>query len=105
MRDAVDEERLAKANRRVGEWIMAVTQGAGARSIEGGEVTSWRVKMPTEVDPMVLLIVKASGVQGDYIGFIGAPNCSGALLAWKAREAADGMKWRVDRPWGEAKGR
>lgn len=102
MRDQELELAQAKVNERVGEWIWALGQGHGARSLPGGVVSGFRLTLPTEADPMVLLIVKASGEKGQFIAFVGAPTATAALLAWRARERAGGMKWRVDKPWGES---
>lgn len=104
MRDIDQEERLGKLYRRVGEWLAGLSHGMGAGSLPGGEVTSWRFKMATEDDPMTLLIVKATATTGDWIAFVGAPSVCGALLAWRAREAGAGLKWKADRPWADRVG-
>lgn len=105
MRNVEREERDGIVHRRVGEWLEALNHGQGASTLAQGVVTSWRIKMGSEEDPMVLLVVKASDEGGDWIAFIGAPSPCRALLAWRAREASGGMKWRVDKPWEETQGK
>ena len=101
MRDAEEEQAHHKLLAKVGEWVMALGAGRGCEGAAGGVLTEFRVRMPREDEPMALLIVKVTGEDAKYIGFIGAPTAEAALLAWRARDGKGGLKWRVDLPWGE----
>lgn len=101
MRDAKREETENARARRVGEVLGAVGTGQAAKGLEEGVVTGFRVRLPTEGEPSVLLIVRASAGSGKFIAFIGAYTVTDAILAWRARCLAGGMKWREDVPWDE----
>lgn len=101
MRNADLEARAAKAHRRVGEWLEALLLGSGLEGLGDAELTEVRFKMPTEVDPMVLMVVKATDDIGDHIAFVGAPSVEAALLAWRARDGLKGLSWRDDVPWSQ----
>lgn len=104
MRDGEAEEVEARRARRVGEFLAIVGTGRAAAPLEGGRVTAWRVRMPTEEEPSVLLVVRAVAGEEGHIAFIGAFSVTDALLAWRARATGSGMKWREDVPWGERSG-
>lgn len=100
-RNADAEARLNAVNRRVGEWLTAVSEGRGCEGVEGGAVTDIRIRLASRENPEVLLIVKAEAAGGRYIGFVGGLDAVQALLTWRAKDAGKGLKWRVDVPWGE----
>lgn len=104
MRDSQAEAQLGKANRRVGEFIKALTEGRGATGVDEGVVTRITIRLPTRDEPEVLLVVKASGTQGDFVGFVGGLDVAQALLVWSAKDQTKGLKWRVDVPWAERSG-
>ena len=101
MRSIEGEGAVQKRWARVGEWLDALLAGHGRNPLEGVQLTEIRIRMPTEEDPMVLLIVKAAGATGKSIAFVGAGTPVQALLAWRKRDAGPGLKWREDKPWGE----
>ena len=104
MRDKEAEAREGRLNRRVGEWLAAVSTGRGAAGLEGGRVRQITMRLPTEEDPSTLLVVKAQNEVGSYVSFVGAYNLADALLAWRARCKNDRMRWRENRPWEDRSG-
>ncbi|MCK4626632.1 MAG: hypothetical protein KAV00_15040 [Phycisphaerae bacterium] len=104
MRKADAEARVNAANRRVGEFLQALTQGRGASGILEGRVTRVTVMMPSEDRPEALLVVKATGDLGDRVAFVGGLDVVQAILVWAAKDSSKGLKWREDLPWSERKG-
>lgn len=104
MRDVEAEAAAEKVQANVGRYIKQLEQGGGLGGLEGGVLTGFTVRMPTEADPGVLVVVKASGAEGPVVAFVGAYTLERALLAWKARNQAGRMKWREDVPY-EQRGR
>ena len=104
MRNAETEAATDRRNRRIGEFIEGLGQGVGLGGLEDGRVVSIRIRFPTEAEPTTLLVVRASAEVGPRIAFIGAFSAGDALLAWRARAGAAGMKWREDIPWSERAG-
>ena len=100
MRQVDAEAREEQRNRRVGEFVQALTQGRGATGVPGGRVTRITMRLPTEASPETLLVVKAIGDDGDVVAFVGGLDVVQALLTWRARDRKDGLKWREDKPWG-----
>jgi len=99
VRQAENEERLNKADRRTGEWLRAIGQGRGRAGLEGAELVDIRFKLPREEDPMVLMVVRARVGVEKYVAFVGAGSVGQALLAWRKLDEGKGLKWRVDVPW------
>lgn len=99
MRKRDDEEWLNKRNRRAGEWLAAIEAGRGVEGLVGGALRDVRFKLAQEEDPMVLMVVRASDVNGRKVAFVGAGSVCAALLAWRKLDAGVGLKWREDRPW------
>ena len=104
MRDAKLEGAAEKRARRIGEFLEGLGAGAGVDRDGDWSLTSFRVRLPTEIEPSCLLIVRASVGGAPRIAFIGAFTVGDALLAWRARVAAGGVKWREDVPWAERNG-
>lgn len=104
MRQVSAEEREGKRNRRVGEFIQALTEGRGAAGIVDGVVTGVSVRLPTAADPGVLVVVRAEGAPGKRVGFVGGLDVTQAVLTWMAKDAGPGLKWREDVPWGDREG-
>lgn len=99
MRRVDAEKQLDARNRRIGEFLAAIGQGLGAKGILEGVVTRVTVRFPTESQPEALLVVKVTGSQGDFVGFVGGLDVVQAILVWRAKETAEGLKWREDVPW------
>ncbi len=99
LRDQELEEREARRDRRVGEFLSSLAQGAGTGGLEGGVLVSWRVRMPTEEDPGALLVVRADVASGPFVAFVGGYRAADVVLAWRKRSLAGRMKWREDEPW------
>lgn len=81
--------------------IAAIGGGLGLGGLADGVLTGLSVRMPTEMEPGLLLVVRATTPNGKRIAFIGAYNLGDALLAWGKRSRAGRMKWREDLPWQE----
>lgn len=99
MRDIEAEAAEEKRAVSVGTFILQLTQGGGLGGLAGGVLKGFSVRMPTEEDPAVLLIVKAGSDKGPRVAFVGAYRLGDALLAWRARDRKGRMKWREDKPW------
>ncbi len=101
MRDADREDAENARMRRVGEMMAAIGTEQATVGLEGGVVTDIRIRLPTEADPSVLLIVRASSGEDKHIAFVGAFSVPHAILAWRARCRTGGMKWREDVPFDQ----
>lgn len=99
MRRQDDEEQLNRRNRRAGEWLAAIEFGMGVKGLVEGVLRDVRFKLPTEDDPMVLMVVRAWDASGDKVAFVGAGDVCAALLAWRKLDGGKGLRWREDRPW------
>lgn len=99
----MDEERENRRCRRAGELLASIDDGVEVIGLDRGVLTGFRVRLPTEEEPSVLLLVRASDERGKHIAFVGAYGVVDALLAWRARRTGDGLKWREDVPWKERK--
>lgn len=99
VRDVEAEARRAKRHARIGEFVCALSQGAGTRGLAEGVLVSVKARFPTEEEPSTLLVVRARSEEGAVIAFVGAYSLGDALLAWRARVSAGSMKWREDVPW------
>lgn len=99
MRDIDQEGRAEKRAARIGAFIEAWGAEAALTGLVEGVLRDVRIRMPTEEDPGVLVIVRAFSAEGDRIVFVGAYNAGDALLAWRARAGAGSLKWRDDVPW------
>ena len=99
MRQIKDEAELQKRHERIGEFVDALGNGIGVRTLEGGRLVSVKVRLPTEEEPAALLIVEAAGTKGEFVMFVGAFGVGDALLAWRAREQSGKCRWRVSLPW------
>lgn len=98
IKSEADAERRAA---RVGAFLEALGDGLGVTGLEGGGLTSIQIRLPTEADPSVLLVLKATSGEGKRIAFVGALRISGAILAWRAKDAEGSLRWREDLPWSE----
>lgn len=99
MRQISVEEALEKKYARVGEFLQALTQGRGAEGILEGFVTGISIRLPSTDEPECLLVVKGAGVGGKYVAFVGGLDVVQAVLIWRAKAGAKGLKWREDVPW------
>lgn len=104
VRDKEAEDRLARADRRAGEWLRALAEGRGVEGLQGGQLVSARIRMPRGDDPSALLVVKATDVEGDWVAFVGGTGPLSLMLKWRADAGSGGLRWRVDVPWGERGG-
>lgn len=100
-RNAEWEREYEKRCARAGEWLDALQEGHGVKGTDKGILKSFLLRCRTPEDPGVLLVVKAQTDAGGVIGFAGGLGMVEALLAWRAKDAAGGLKWRVDLPWEE----
>lgn len=103
MRDVDQEQVQEKRARRIGEFIDQLGSGVGVRDLPGGVLTAYKVRFPTEEEPNALVIVRARTREGLWIAFVGAYGLGDAVLAWRARQAGKGMRWREDVPYDERK--
>lgn len=99
MRDVEREAVWGKRVAAIGEFIEALGSGRGVTGVDGGTLVRVTIRCPTKESPEALLVVKVSGTEGDKVGFVGALDVGTALLMWRARDGAAGLKWRPDRPW------
>ena len=99
MRDSEAEEVQGRRHRRIGEFIDALGQGPGRGELLEGRLVTFRIRFSTEADPSTLLVVRCEAKDGPRIAFVGAYRAADAILAWRARSGAQGMKWREDVPW------
>lgn len=104
MRDADREKAEARESVRIGEFVKAIDEGAWVSGLEEGVLTGFSVRLPTEIEPSTLLVLKADAEGVGFVAFVGAYSLGDALLAWRARAAAGKMKWRENVPWGERAG-
>jgi hypothetical protein len=104
VRNIKAEEVLARKHRRVGEFLERLSYGGGAKGVPGGTVTRITIRLPTDDQPEVFVVVKVAGDEGDFVGFVGALDVVQALLTWMAKDASKGLKWRPDVPWAERAG-
>lgn len=99
MRNANREAAQERKEGKVGAFVATLGEGGGLEDSSDKWVTGVTVRMPTELDPGVLVVVRASSGKGKWVAFVGAHNLTDALLAWRAKARAGVMKWRVDLPW------
>lgn len=99
---AVDREAAwLKGIQRLGEFVESLGADPGQGVPEGTRLVGFNVKLATAEQPEVLIILKASGESGAYVAFAGGLTLPQALLGWRARHLADGVKWREDVPWSQ----
>jgi hypothetical protein len=94
-REAAWTRRLASA----GEWLDNLDRGRGVSGLESGQIRDIRIRLATEDDPGVLLIVRAFDANGAWVAFVGGLDVVTALLTWRSKDSAKGLKWNVDKPW------
>lgn len=99
MRRVDVEAEYMKRNTRIGEFIAALGYGPGVAGLEGGEVQKVTIRVQTEDRPDSLIVVKVCAGGEDYVGFVGGLTVADALLAWRAKDAKAGLKWKEDVPW------
>lgn len=104
MRDVKAEERENGRLRRIGEFLAQLDEGGSPSGLKRGMIMDFRVRLRSEEEPSVLLIVRAEDGSGKHIAFVGAFSVADVLLAWRAREGAAGLKWREDVPWSQKAG-
>lgn len=101
MRKVDAEARVNTRNRRVGEFLQALTEQRGASGVAGGVVTKVTIRLPTEDAPEALLVIKVRSGEEDFVGFVGGLDICQAILVWAAKDQGPGLRWREDVPWGE----
>lgn len=101
MRSEELEQRWMKRVQRIGEFIESLGDGRGAKGVEGGVVDRITIRYPSREDPEAFVVVKVRAPGGKVVGFVGGLDVGAALLTWRAKDGAQGLKWREDRPWGE----
>lgn len=101
MRNVKREAAWAKAMQNVGEFLDNLEDWEVPGQPEGTVLTGVSIRLPTADRPEVLIVLKASGEGGRFVGFVGGLDLTQAILVWRARWMAAGMKWRKDRPYGE----
>ncbi len=104
MRDVDAEAKRAREDRRVGEWLRALGEGAGLEGLDDGALTEIRIRMPRGDDPSALLIVKATDSTGDWVAFVGGVGPSSLMRKWRADNGGPGLRWKVDVPWSQRNG-
>ena len=105
MRNASNEERAARRNRRIGELVEALGPESRPGWMGATEVTSIKIRFPTEAAPTTLLVIQANVEGNRKIGFVGAFSLGDALLALGARMREGSMRWREDVPWEQRQGK
>ena len=103
-RNAELEGKYVKRMTRLGEFLTTLGDAFEPEGLAGGWLREIRILCPTESRTDVLIVVKASRDDGDWVAFVGGLTADVAVAAWMAREANEGLKWRVDKPWGERNG-
>lgn len=104
MRNEERERTWDKRMQRIGQWIQALSSGRGTNGLPGGELTGLTVRLPTADRPETLIVIRAAALGKRYVAFCGALELSDALLTWRAKDGAKGVKWREDVPWEERGG-
>lgn len=99
MRSADLEREWTARMVQVAEMLVMLDNGRGARSLEGGEVTSVRILLPGPDRSDVLVIVKASKEGASWVGFVGGLDLATAMRTWRKKELAEGLRFREDVPW------
>lgn len=86
---------------RVGEWLEHVERTRRVEGLDKGVVLELRCRLNTGDEGDTLLTIKAQDETGKWVAFVGARNLVEAILTWRQKEGASGLKWRLDRPWSE----
>ena len=101
MRNQEREAAWAKRLVRAAEWLEAIEAGKGAKVLEDSTILEVRIKTSARPEGDTLMILKAAAGDQTYVAFVGARTIVEALLTWRQKEGAAGVKWREDRPWRE----
>lgn len=101
MRAADREAEWLKSMQRVGEFLTLWDRPGGPGLPEGTELEGLSIKFPSGDRTDTLIILKASGDVGRFVGFMGGLTLTQALLTWRAKALKDVVKWREDVPFGE----
>lgn len=99
MRNGDDEAREAKRSQRIGQVVEALGSAWLCGSLERGVLKDVRLRLPTEADPGVLLVLRATSAAGSHVAFVGGPDAGSVLLAWAERARKERVRWREDKPW------
>lgn len=95
------EQAWMKEMSRVGEWLEHVERTRRVEGLDKGVVLELRCRLNTGDEGDTLLTIKAQDETGKWVAFVGARNLVEAILTWRQKEGASGLKWRLDRPWSE----
>jgi len=98
-RDVGREQQWMKRLAAVGEWLEAVENGHGTEGLHEASIRDIRIRLASESDPGVLIIVRAFDDRGKWVGFVGGLDACTALLTWRQKDRSGGLKWSVDKPW------
>lgn len=101
VRNVERERAWDKRMVRIGLWIEALAYGSGTNGLPDGKLTGLTIRLPTGDRPETLIVIRACSGGQDYVAFCGALELSDALLTWRAKDGAKGVRWRVDEPWGD----
>lgn len=99
MRNVSAEQKWIKRLQASGALWEMVDNGGGCKGLEGGELVSVRVLLPSEKRADVLLVVKARRGAEDFVGFVGGPDTVTAFLMWRRKERGEGLRFRREKPW------
>lgn len=99
MRAAEREQQWMKRMCRIGEWVDSLEEGQGAQGLEEGRVIDIKILLNGRPSGDTLVVVRAQDKHGRWVGFVGARSAGEAMLAWRQKDAAAGLKWREDLPW------
>lgn len=94
-------EAYVKTLRTLGAFLTGLDEGQGLTGLTGGKLTGMTIRMGTAQEPGVLVVVRACDPTRKVVGFVGALTLAQAVLMWRAKDAAAGLKWRDDVPWKE----
>lgn len=79
-----------------GKMLAAVDAGRGCKALTCGELDEIRILLPGEKRGDVLVVLKGHVGEQKFVAFVGGPDAVTAMLMWRAKETAAGVKWRED---------
>lgn len=95
-RDASAEAKWMRRIESAGGVLERLGQGVGCKALPGANLDEMRILLPGERRGDVLVVLKASIDGVKYVAFVGGPDVVTAVLMLRAKERAQGVKWRVD---------
>ena len=94
-----NDDRWEKRLRAVGLCVEHLERYADPGQMEDVCLTEIRFKLDADYGTSVLCILKGTRDGSRIVGFVGAPDLTGCVLATGKKVAAGAVKWREDRPW------